>query len=68
MFDWIKRLFGEGVVRVEFTATDGRRGTANVPYIGEYDESEVIAIIKSRLLVDHGVAVRSVNIISHYEK
>lgn len=68
MFDWIKRLFGEGVVRFRFEAVDGRVGTGKISYIGEYDESELRKNIKSKMLVDHNVQVVIIDIIAHYEK
>lgn len=68
MFDWIKKLFGEGTVRFTFKSSDGRNGTGKISYIGEYDEKEVRKAIRNKMIVDHNVDVLSIEIVGHYEK
>lgn len=68
MFDWIKRLYGEGVVHFTFETVDGRTGTGKIPYIGEYDEAELIATVKRTMRVEHNVIVSALTIVAHHEK
>ena len=68
MFDFIKKLFGDGVVHFTFTCTDGRSGKGKINYIGEYDREEVLRAIKKKLLVEENVVVTSLDIVAHYEK
>lgn len=69
MFDWLKQLFGKGTVRVEFEAVDNKfnvlKGSAKVPYIGQYDEDEVNRIVRNKIAVEHGVIVTKINVVAH---
>lgn len=65
MFDWIKKLFGEGKIRAEFELADGRSGIAKVPYIGQYDENKMLAHIKNSMQVEYGSKVTSLKITEH---
>ena len=67
MFDWLKRLHGEGAVRAEFMCSDGTTGTAKQSYIGEYVESEIIQHIKDKILIDHDKIITSIKIVAHTE-
>jgi len=60
MFDWIKRQFGEGKVRVEGKLVDGSRFTAKVAYIGDIstlNENELFANLQRQVLVENGEQV-----------
>ena len=69
MFDFIKRLFGEGTVKIQFAAVDRQnkvvKGTAKLPYIGEYDEDDVLRHIKNTLWVDHDLKVTGAEVVGH---
>jgi len=66
MFDWLKSLFGEGKVRIEFTTFEGRNGIARVPYIGSYDEVDLLKQFKRVMKVDHGLTVRTATVLGNY--
>lgn len=68
MFDFIKKLFGDGVVHFTFECTDGRTGKGKINYIGEYNKVEVLRAIKQKLLVEENVMVNDLEIIARYEK
>jgi len=67
MFDWIKKLFGEGKVRVEFTLTDGRTGVAKAKYIGDPSTFDVEEF-KARIYVEYGASVKSIDGITFSEQ
>lgn len=69
MFDWIKRLFGEGKIRARIACSDGSTGTVTVPYIGDIDtldEEELGETIRRQVFVDYGKRVTSVAILGWY--
>lgn len=67
MFDWLTKLFGEGKFRVEFETTDGRIITGKLPYIGcPQSELEILNMGAGHLLVEDGIRVRWMRIISFY--
>jgi hypothetical protein len=68
MFDFIKKLFGEGVVHFTFETVDGRGGKGKIPYIGEYDEAEIRLAIRKTLRVEHNVTVSNLEIVAHHTK
>jgi len=60
IFDGIKKLFGEGRLRVEFTTEDGRQGVAKANYIGDpstFDRNQ----FKQRIFVETGQRVSSID-------
>jgi len=69
MFDWLKKLFGEGVIRLEGTLDDGTEVTAKMPYIGSIDtmvEEDVIETSKNQIYVKYGKRVRELRITGWY--
>ncbi len=67
MFDFIKRLFGEGVLHFTFNTADGRGGTGKISYIGEYDQSAMELEIRQQIKEKHKVAVTKLEITEHIE-
>jgi hypothetical protein len=69
ILDGIKRLFGEGKIRVKIRTSDGRTGTTKVKYIGVIDnmyEQELKEHIIKRAYVEEGITVTSVEILGYY--
>lgn len=70
MFDWLKRCFGEGKIRVEGTLTDGTAFAAKCPYIGDIetlDEEELLYNVRRDVLVNHGKHVASCRVVGWTE-
>lgn len=70
MFDWIKKLYGEGKIRVECVLSGGRKCTVKMPYVGDIDtmdEIEVIQTAKDYVKVEHGLIVVSAKIVGIVE-
>lgn len=69
MIDWIKSWFGKGKIRAEWQGYDrsGKLvgGDAKVPYVGSYNESELMKHIKNELMYQHGVRVTRIELVSH---
>ena len=68
MFDWYKKLFGEGVMRFEVMTSDARPGVVKIKYIGDIntvDMEEVKFRIRNECLVKYGEEVVSVKYIGH---
>lgn len=66
MFNWFKRLFGEGKIRVKFTTDEGRNGALIIDYIGDLEtlnESVVFKKCRETLLVEYGLHLKSFKII-----
>jgi len=66
MFDSIRRLFGEGTVRVEGLVPGQGKFVAKIPYTGDVntlDENELFDIVKRKVLVEYGVRVVDLKII-----
>jgi hypothetical protein len=66
MFDWLKRCFGEGKIRVEGTLTDGTGFTAKISYIGDIDtvdKSELLDHVRRSVLVEHGERVATCRVV-----
>lgn len=67
MFDWLKKLFGEGKFRVEFETTDGRKMVGRLPYIGcPESELEILRLAAGHLAVQDGIRVRWIRVVSFY--
>ena len=69
IFDSIKRLFGEGVIRIEGTLTDGTSFVAKQPYIGDRSEmtdKEIILDVANRIYVESGRIVLNAKIVGEY--
>ena len=64
MINWLKSLFGKGKVRVHFLASNGQTGYAKIPYVGEYDEEELIRQFKKAALVEEGLKIVSVRVVA----
>lgn len=61
MFDWCRKLFGEGKIRISGELIDGSPFTAKVKYIGDIntlDEDELFSNLRRDVLVNHGKHVR----------
>ena len=71
MLDKIKSWFGKGRIRAEWEGIDrsGKHfaGDAKVPYIGSYDESELMKHIKNELMYQHGIIVTKIKLVAHIE-
>ena len=63
MFDWFRKLFGEGTARFEVVLDDGRTATVKMPYIGTWDLIDATEALENQILVDYGVGVKSVKFI-----
>lgn len=62
MFDFIRRLFGEGKVRVSFTTVEGRNGAMIIDYLGDpksIDMGELEQHTRDKLLVEHGLHMKT---------
>lgn len=62
MFDWLKRCYGEGKIRLR-AETDSGVYTVKVPYIGDIqtlDAEELVAMVKNRIFVETGKRVNKV--------
>ena len=67
MFDWLKRLFGEGKFRIEGETTDGQTFTMKMPYIGTpKSELEILNAAAKGMVVEKGLGIRWMRIISFY--
>ncbi len=63
MFDWLKRLFGEGYIYSEFTLEDGRKGKARTPYIGDpttFDEAEYTQSLREKVYFKYNKRIHDV--------
>jgi hypothetical protein len=67
VFDFIKRMFGEGKIRAEFICSDGTSGSVKAPYIGQYIESEVLEHLKNAIEVEYGKKITHIKIVAHAE-
>ncbi len=68
MFDWLKRCFGEGKIRVEGTLVDGTGFTAKLPYIGDIstmDEREILAKVRQEIRVEWGKTVATCRVVGY---
>lgn len=63
----IKRLFGEGKIRVEGETEDGRTFVTKIPYVGDpstMTPREIIQHVKNEIRVEHGLRVKSARIVA----
>lgn len=68
-FDGIKKLFGEGKIRVIGETSDGRSFTAKVPYIGSVGtitEKEFLEDVANTIYVEKGVTVTRLKVDGGY--
>lgn len=66
MFDWLKRLYGEGTLYFTFDCDDGTAGKAKMPYIGDIntlDRDELISNLKKEVWFKHNKNIHNVKII-----
>jgi len=69
MFDFIKKMFGEGKIRTEVHFDDGSFIVVKVPYIGDIntlDATELRETIRQRMLVDYGKRTTTIHILGWY--
>lgn len=65
MFDWLKKLYGQGRVRIEWKAENGSFGTAKMPFIGAFDsEAELIEIFINECLLEKNIKITKARIIA----
>ncbi len=70
MFDFIRRWFGQGRVRIEFSYLEGtsvRTGSAKVPYQGVWDEKDCLDYVRNELIVKHGIYPVKMKVVGHIE-
>jgi hypothetical protein len=71
MFDFIRRWFGQGRVRIEFSYLEGtsiRTGSAKVPYEGLWDEKDCLDYVRNALIVEHGIYPIKMKVVGHIEE
>lgn len=64
MFDWIKRLFGEGTIYFDFVCEDGSAGRGKSPYIGDPGTFDIVCYreqIKSEIWHQYGKRVTQIS-------
>lgn len=64
MFDWLKKLFGEGHIYADIVCDDGSTGRTKAPYIGDpttFDRNEYIEHLKAEVWHKHGKRVTEIN-------
>lgn len=64
MFDWVKKLFGEGHIYADIVCEDGSTGRTKAPYIGDpatFDHGEYIRSLKEEIWFKFGKKVVEVN-------
>lgn len=69
MFSFIRRMFGEGMIRFEMTTADGRKGTGKVTYEGDIstlDPKEFEQDMIRQSFVRYGERVVEVKILGWY--
>jgi hypothetical protein len=69
MFGFIRRLFGQGRVRIEFDYIEGnqlRTGAAKVPYQGLWDEAQCLDYARNQLIV-HGIRPVNMKVVGHIQ-
>jgi hypothetical protein len=70
MFDFIRRWFGQGRVRIEFSYLEGTRirtGSAKVPYQGAWDEEQCLDYVRNELIIEHGIYPIKMKVVGHIE-
>ena len=71
MFNFIRRLFGEGKARVEFTYLHGNRikqGSLKVPYVGMWGEEDCLSYVREQLLVEYDIVPIKLSVVGMIEK
>ena len=69
MFDFVKRMFGEGKIRVEIEFDDGSTAVGLIPYIGDINtlgKAKLEETVKRMCLVEYGKRVTKVKFIGAY--
>ncbi len=69
MFEFIRKMFGEGKIRTEVVCDDGTKGVVKVSYTGDLSTLDVLEFtkhVKNVCLVEHGRRVVSVKITGAY--
>ena len=64
MFDFIKKMFGEGHIYADIVCEDGSTGRLRAPYIGDpatFNKAEYTAHVKAEVWFKHGKRVTEVN-------
>jgi hypothetical protein len=64
MFDFIKRLFGEGRVRLEGVTSDGRTFNGKLSYIGALHEKDIINHFAEMCMVEKGIKIIRARIVA----
>lgn len=66
---WLRRLAGEGKIKVEITFSDGSKGSAKIPYEGDLstlDKNELVEYVKNYCLVEYDMVATIVKIVGAY--
>lgn len=66
MFNWLRKLFGDGKVRIELITVDGKQGQATAPFVGDVGktpEKELLADIVNQIFVDKGWKIAKIRIL-----
>lgn len=69
MFDFVKRMFGEGKIRVEIEFDDGSTAVGLIPYIGDINtlgKAKLEEYVVRVCLVEFGKRVTNIKIIGAY--
>jgi hypothetical protein len=69
MFDWLRKLHGEGKIRAEVMTADGRQGIVKVPYIGDINtlnKEEFRRNVIDQVWVNKGIRVTDVKLVGWY--
>lgn len=69
MLDWIRRWFGQGQAQFKFQGVNPEgnsvTGTARVPYVGAWNQTQAEQIVRDQLWNKHGVWVTECELIDH---
>jgi hypothetical protein len=70
MFGFIRRLFGQGRVRIEFDYFKGNQlytASAKVPYQGQWNEAQCLVYARDHLIVEHGIHPVNMKVVGHIQ-
>ena len=72
MLDWLRSLFGKGVVQISWNGIDPEgkiiNGDGKVPYTGVYNEMSVKDIFKKELMQRHNILALKINVTQHVQE
>lgn len=53
MFNWIKKLFGEGYIYADITLADGESGSIKVKFIGDPQTLSIYELVEAEVWHQH---------------